>query len=114
MAAAIRGVCRAAIFTLDEHFLDHRRRSEDIQPSQQQPSIGGEALQDRVRERPPIILGIGRTRILVRLEQRDEIAKQCAGAMDLQPFVVFERSRDVVGDDEVRLEEPCQWALGRR
>jgi len=70
--------------------------------------------QDRVRERPPIILGIGRTRILVRLEQLDEIAKQCAGAMDLQPFVVFERSRDVVGDDEVRLEEPCQWASGRR
>ena len=73
VAVGKRGVCGAAIPMFDEYILNHRRRPEYIQTGQQQLWIGGETLQDRIRERPPMVVIARRARVFVGFEEWNEV-----------------------------------------
>ena len=65
---------RPARGTLEEHLLNHGARTENIQPRDKQLRVCRHALDDRVSQFQPLNIHASGARILVGLQQRDQIA----------------------------------------
>ena len=67
---------RASVAAIEEEIFDHGRWPEQIQACQKQLGIGGQTLEDRIRQRQPRVAIVPRARRAVRVEQRDKVADE--------------------------------------